>query len=390
MWRKEYLACIKNNLFIVVQICLALALINYQVGYITWMVERLSSIEGTDEDTYFYQYAMAAGGVWDMVEDYTEVSKKIRSLPDIKDMGEIFDFSVSVEEGSVKKTDEEEVIKLNAMDSIVTAAVTYRMEEGRWLTEDDRDGEVIYAVLGGELAKRHRIGDRISVELEPGVNYEMEVVGKLPENCWTVDMNTLMAGQKIYSFMQPSNNDIFVNHKKVFKDAKKSGFGRSNAHCIVKLQKDADKEYLSGYGKLVSFEEMEQDTEKEFHDFVKEAIEENLMWVVVIVFGIIATSYLVGKKRRYVWGIYLLLGEKPEQLLKMYMVNNVMNYIIGVILALLIYQNYLRVENSMTDISGYHIIVDAVFILVMLIISLLSNAYIMKLEPKEILTQTKE
>ena len=136
---------------------------------------------------------------------------------------------------------------------------------------------------------------------------------------------------------------------------------------------------------------MKQETEEELRDFTKEAIEESIIWVVVIIFGIIATAYLVGKKRRYVWGIYLLLGEKPEQLLKMHMLNNLINYVAGVIISLLIvYQIYLRDEMSPAGISRYHIIVDAVFIFIMLIISLLSNAYIMKLEPKEILTQTKE
>ena len=121
MWRKEYLACIKNNFFIIVQICLALVLINLQVGYITKMVERLSgSIEDADKDTYFFQYAMAASGMWDIEDrDYAAACKKIKSLSGIEDIGEIFDPSVSVEE---------EGITLNAMDSLVTAAVTYRME----------------------------------------------------------------------------------------------------------------------------------------------------------------------------------------------------------------------------------------------------------------------
>lgn len=393
MWIKEYLACIKNNLFIIVQICLALVLINLQVGYTTKMVERLvGSIEDSDKDTYFFQYAMAASGMWDIGDrDYAAVCKKIKSLSGIEDIGEIFDLSVSVEEGSLKKTDEEEWITLNAMDSLVTAAVTYRMGEGRWLTEGDRSGEKVYAVLGGEIAKRHKIGDRISVELMPGVNYEVEVIGKLSKNCRTVDLHVLMAGQNVDSFMQQADNDIFVNHEKVFKAAKESGVGYPNAHCIVKLNENADKKYLSNYGKLVSFEEMNQETEEELRDFTKEAIETSVIWAIVIIFGIIATSYLVGKKRRYVWGIYLLLGEKPEQLLKIHMLNNLINYVTGVILSLLIvHQIYLRDEISSAGISRYHIIVDAVFIIIMLIISLLSNAYIMKLEPKEILTQTKE
>ncbi len=393
MWIKEYLACIKNNLFIIVQICLALVLINLQVGYTTKMVERLvGSIEDSDKDTYFFQYAMAASGMWDIEDhDYAAACEKIKSLSGIEDIGEIFDVSVSVGVESAKKAYEDEWIRLNVMDSIVTAAVTYRIEEGRWLTEDDRDGEEIHAVLGGEIAKRHKIGDRIFVELEPGVSYEVKVIGILSGGCRTIDLHCLMASQNVDSFMQQADNDIFVNHKRVFKAAKDSGFGYPNAHCIVKLQKDADKEYLSDYGKLVSFEEMKQETEKELYDFTKKAIEESIIWVIVIIFGIIATSYLMGKKRRYVWGIYLLLGEKPGKLLKMHMINNLINYVTGVILSLLIvHQIYLRDEMLPAGISRYHIIVDAVFILVMLIISLLSNAYIMKLEPKEILTQTKE
>jgi len=389
---REYLACIKNNFFIIVQICLALVLINLQVGSIAREVERLSNIEDTDESTYFFQYAMAAGGLFNIGDgDYAGTCEKIKSLPGIEDIGEIFNSSIIVDEGSAKESDEPEMITINAMDSIVTEAITYRMKEGRWLTESDRDKEVIYAVLGGEIAKKHEIGDRISVETDLGEMYEMEVVGKLPEHSEVLYMYVLTQSQSMYSFMQPVDNIILVNNKKVFNDLKRSGFGYSNAHCIVKLNENADKEYLSNYGKIVSIEEMKQETEEELHDFIKETIETSIIWAVVIIFGIIATSYLVGKNRRYVWGIYLLLGEKPKQLLKMHMINNVINYVAGVIISLLIvYQIYLRDEMLSEGISRYHIMADAVFIFIMLIISLLSNAYIMKLEPKEILTQTKE
>ena len=179
---------------------------------------------------------------------------------------------------------------------------------------------------------------------------------------------------------------------KIFNDLKKFKFGYSNANCIVKLDKKADKEHLSGYGKLVSFEEMKQQTERSIQTFIKESVEEDILWAVVIIFGIIATSYLIGKNRRYVWGIYLMLGEKPKKLLKIHLISNAINYIIGVIAALVTYKIMYKNEevSSKTDINQYHIMIDLFFLVIMMAVSLISSLYILKIEPKEILTQTKE
>ena len=205
-------------------------------------------------------------------------------------------------------------------------------------------------------------------------------------------MHSITPNQDIYAFMQECGNDIYVNHNKIFNDLKKFKFGYSNTNCIVKLDKKADKEHLSGYGKLVSFEEMKQQTERSIQTFIKESVEEDILWAVVIIFGIIATSYLIGKNRRYVWGIYLMLGEKPKKLLKIHLISNAINYIIGVIAALVTYKIMYKNEevSSKTDINQYHIMIDLFFLVIMMAVSLISSLYILKIEPKEILTQTKE
>lgn len=63
MWIKEYLSCFKSNLFIIVQICLSLFLINLNIGYIVFQYEANNCISDTDEDTYLFQYAMAVAGM---------------------------------------------------------------------------------------------------------------------------------------------------------------------------------------------------------------------------------------------------------------------------------------------------------------------------------------
>lgn len=393
IWIREYLSCILGNVFVVVQICLALFLVNIQVGAIALETEHLKSMAATDSDTYLFQYAMAAEGLYDVEADYEEACEKIRSLPGVAGMGELFDQSVSVAGDSEKYPDDE--YSMTGMDSIVTSAVTYRMKEGRWLDGSDQEGGTIHAVLGGAIADRYSIGDILTIELENvegSQNYEVEVVGKLADHCNVLDLSTLSEGQEMYSFMQEKPNGIFVNHRDVFGRMKKAGFGNSTAHCVVNLDSDADKDFLSGYGKIVSFDEMKRETEEWLHEFLARAVEEMVLWAVVIIFGIIASSYLVGKRRRYVWGIYLVLGEKPGRLLKIQMISNGIAYTAGALISLAAYRCYYSsMETSMmADICRYHIITDLIFLAIMLVISLVSNWYIMKIEPKEILTQTKE
>lgn len=391
IWMREYLSCIRSNLFIIVQICLALFLINNQVDYIASELERLGSIVEADEDTWLFQYAMAAAGLFDIENgDYTAACEKIRSLPGVEGLGEIFNTSVYIPGDSEKYP--EDYFGIAAMDSIVTSAVTYHMKEGRWLNGSDREGEVVHVALGGAIAERYGIGDSLKIVTDSGGEYEAEVVGKLAERCNVLDFTGLAAGQDMSSFMNEARNNIFVNHDEVFRDIKKEGFGHSTAHCIVKLDPEADKEFLSGYGKLVSFEEMKQETEEDLRDFAIEAAEEGTIWIVVILFGVIAVAYLVGKKRRYVWGIYLMLGEKPRRLLGIQMINNGITYLIAVTASIVIYDIYINSEDMPfgLGISGYLIMADTVFFLIMMAVSLMSSRYIMKIEPKEILTQTKE
>ena len=157
LWAREYLSCIMSNLFIIIQISLALFLINHQISAAVLQIQHLNSITDADADTYLYQYAMAACGLFDIENgDYSAACEKIRSLPGIDGLGEIFNTSITVENDSIQYP--EDIFEISAMDSISTAGVTYNIKEGRWLNENDRDGEIIPAVLGGAIANRYQIG----------------------------------------------------------------------------------------------------------------------------------------------------------------------------------------------------------------------------------------
>ena len=78
---REYFSCIKSNIFIIVQICLALFLINNQIGYIASELDRIGSIADADNDTYLFQYAMAACGLFDIENgDYSITTRGINLI----------------------------------------------------------------------------------------------------------------------------------------------------------------------------------------------------------------------------------------------------------------------------------------------------------------------
>ena len=66
LWAREYLSCIMSNVFIIIQIGLGLFLINHQISAAVLQIQHLNSIAEADADTYLYQYAMAACGLFDM------------------------------------------------------------------------------------------------------------------------------------------------------------------------------------------------------------------------------------------------------------------------------------------------------------------------------------
>lgn len=389
MWIKEYLFSLKSNIFVFIQICLALVLINGSIGYILYQTDQWNNMEKTDQDTYIYQYAMAATGMFDQVEtDYEKCIQKIRSLPGIDKVGECFDPTCELN-GDAGLEDSAPPIAY-VMDSTVTSAVTYHVKKGRWLTETDRNADKIYAVLSGDMAGRYQVGDHLEVSLDPGGTYEVEVVGILPRNSAVFSTHGVLASQTQESLMQPCENTIFMNHVKVFEDVKSGGFGTPNVHCIVKLNDKADETELSKYGRLVSFAKMEQETKKQIREFIAEDLEECLLWGAIILFGVVATAYLVARKKRYVWAIYLMLGEKASRILKMQILHNGVTYLMAMGIAVILYQFYARKNVIMNPLSAAHVLIDFAFVVLMLVVNGFCSAYILKIEPKEILTQTKE
>ena len=74
------------------------------------------------------------------------------------------------------------------------------------------------------------------------------------------------------------------------------------------------------------------------------------------------------------------------------MLNSGITYVIGIITSLAVYQWYSQREEmvSGTVIHPYHIITGLIFFAIMMAVSLLNSLYILKIQPKEIVTQTKE
>lgn len=77
---------------------------------------------------------------------------------------------------------------------------------------------------------------------------------------------------------------------------------------MVKLEKGAGMDIYDTYGKMISFDQLAENTKQELMDFISQCVSRNAVWLLVILFGVAGTSYLMAQKNRYTWGVYSLLG----------------------------------------------------------------------------------
>ena len=140
-----------------------------------------------------------------------------------------------------------------------------------------------------------------------------------------------------------------------------------------------------------SFDTIVASSVKRCRNFLKDALRNNGIWILVILFSVFSTSYMMAKSRRHTWGIYSMLGVTGSKLILQLMAENVLTYALGGVISFIALPHLEKLLGySVSEIKTEQLIAVAILIATMLLVSFLCNRYIMKIQPNEILNQTKE
>lgn len=390
LWWKEYFHDWKMNLFFILQIVFVLFLVNIQVSFLAEEYNKLNFATETESGMYFYQNAM--GVLTDAIgyDGFVHAKEKLNQLDGFEGIAYQAYMFCELDNYKNDVTLDRTVENIN-LSPLLWRGLAYRLESGRWFQEKDAKEDILQVIIGGGLSKKYKIGDTLTLNYQGETKKKAVVIGSLGTKFYMLQESFNIEGIYLsrYAGEYTENNDIILsNNENWFEDFHDTAVYPTMS-TMVKVNKDADLSEYKKYGVLSSFDEVMHNTRERCKNFIWNSICDNGLWILVILFGVIGTSYLTSMKRRYLWGIYSLLGATGNRLLVRLLLQNALTYFIGGIASILLFPYIANFLNYTTKFTMINIIATVLLIGILFLISYLCNQYIKFIEPKEILNQTK-
>ena len=388
LWWKDYFRNWKVNLFMILQILFVFALLNIQIYSIMFSYNQLKFAEMKDDNLYIYQNAMGVLSDEFSYDSFENAKQVLMGIPGMEEVG----YQAQALDVEIKDyiPDEEEMeTNLNILSPLMWQGYQYRLEEGRWFTESDSQDAQLQIIIGGLMSKKYKVGDHLTLQLECG-NRDAVIIGDMGPECYMFDFNYWSFGQTFSDNAQMVSGDVILTNDVQLEEELREDLSYPALSTLVKIKEGSDMTPFEKYGRLVSFDKMWDNTKEESDEFAWIVFKDNAMWILVIIFGIAGTSYLIAKKRRYQWGIYSLLGVSGNRLLANMMLQNLVTYSLGMGIIIAFYPIVTRISFIEVKFSKENWFATIILFGIIFIVSYLCNHYIRHIEPKEILTQTKE
>lgn len=389
IWWKEYFQNWKINLFMIVQIVFVFALVNFQVSSIMEEYNKLVFAEETGSGLYIYQNCMgtlAKGCDWG---NFQKAEQVLSAMPGMEAVGYQEQIMCDVE-GYVNEEDPEytEVIAYN-MNPLMWKGLRYRLEEGRWFQEKDASDGELQVIIGGGLSKKYKEGDKLQIDFAGEEKKEAVVIGDMGAQCYIFDFGVWGIGQTFDNNANRAGDVIFMNDTALMeKMQEQSTYPLFST--LVKISEGTDLSPYERYGRLVSFDKMAENTQEQLKSFIGHCFSDNVIWLLVIVFGVVGTSYLTAKRRQYAWGVYSLCGVSGERLLRNLMLQNAATYLAGGLITIAVYPYMAQLLYYPEAFTIVNWGATGCLVCIIFVICYLCNRYIRRIEPKEILNQTRE
>ena len=395
LWWKEYIHEWKMNLFIILQMVVVLFFVNTQVSFLVEEWGRLNSLTKTEDNMYFYENAIATiGGDAGFWEDFQYAEKKLAELDGMEGIACAAETSCQID-GYQNKITIGDYIQNANMNPLLWKGMQYPLEKGRWFQEQDAGDDILQVIIGGGLSERYKVGDSFTLLYDNDIKREALVIGDLGTDFGMLDnaCTYTAAGETVdvYVTQHGADEDILLsNDTRWFEELQEEAVYPSTS-AMLKIKPGTDLTVYEKYGVLSSFDTIMENTKERRDGYVMSAINYNAIWIIVIIFGVAGVAYLMAQRRRYVWGIYSLLGMSGRQMLGRLMLQNLLTYVLGTVAACLAAPYISNILNyAVAEVTMENVIAMGVLIGILFAVSYLCNLYIGQVEPKEILTQTKE
>jgi hypothetical protein len=380
-------------IFVFLQLVFVIYLVNTQLSYIASEYSQMNVIQETGQNLYFYQNVLATVNTSGYTEDIETVENTLKTMDGYEGLAYYADCTCEVTGyQNSDNSSANEIININLSKNLYQG-ISYTLSSGRWFDETDDKKDTLPVIIGGGLSGKYNVGDIIEVQYMDDVKANAEIIGDLGESFWLLEDAFVSETGYINSFMAEygSADDVILSNRLSWFSVHKDILSYPTVSSMIKINSGANLGEYEKYGKLVSFDALIQKTKEQCDQYLQRAIHDNIIWIFVVLFGIIASSYVCAGQRKYIGGVCLLMGMSNRKILYELMKQILFIFVLSAIAAFTL-TPYLDILFN-TYNAGFGIINffgTAVLLAVLFAEYGICCNYIRCMQPVEILNMTKE
>lgn len=351
---KNYYSNIGYNFLIIIQMVIVLTVLNIHFLGASDTYLSVENIEFENERLYYLSSVLSGEDFQD--EGKTDELKPIEKIVGKEKVGYLKINDTLVNDKNIAcKT-----IYLNP----VMEKIKYRLKSGEWF-----HGEKKSVILGGEIAKHYKTGDKIMIEKQDGETYTTNVIGKMKEPAKVLLLDC--SASDLQEMLIKRNSIILTNDEEIV-----SGYGEEMSYVSVTAELDfaSEKRQLKELEKYCcadNLSELKQEAMQNVKNELAESVAEDTVMILIAFLSVAINIFLFIQKNKKAIGIYTVLGMEKRDIYGMVCLQSVINISIADFVILLLYQ-YKSFRHDMLGeyhLSVHNFIVTVIFIMMYLLVT---------------------
>lgn len=321
------------NLFIIIQLVFMLLIVNANVSDVMYLRNTAYYCNEVPQNIYFLSGATKGSVLLgDVAEFYSFVDELNQSSA-------ILDVGYQLEDGVYIKDEDDQVIPYIYLNSTMQE-IEYPLKKGEWFSKSTKDDR-IQIVIGGEIGKRYKVGETIrlldAIKIDNKIEYreiDAEIIGILKDPSYVINLG-VSASRPTYNNLYDEYQNVILSNSDIVIDY--VGVVRYPLGSVtVKLDDDADKDSITKYGQLFSFNDIEENSKTSYFKNIMNKLPSVLIIIAAVIFGLVGTTYLYVYRYMKTTTIYYLTGLSKKKCQYLITSNNLISLIVAVIVSILL------------------------------------------------------
>lgn len=320
------------NIILVLQMGFVFLIINANISDLLYQRETNYYLKELPSNVYFLSGTVSMNVQEGNKNAFFDFVKRLEDENHIK-------VGYQIEDGVFLKDYSRNMLSCFYLNSVMKK-LQYPLSDGYWF--DESDSNQIEVILGGTIAEQYEVGESIIIyqriiNTDNKAEYfqtEAIVIGKLERPVLIFELG-IASNYPTYRNLFKEYENIILTDQLFFIEKEYIRYPLSS--LIFEDLEENTKQSLSDYGQIFTFKQINEYSKKSYFDNIKSKIAPNLILLIIIIFGIIGTTYLFVYKCMKTISIFFLCGMNRNMNRKLLVLNNMIIVFWGFIFFIILY-----------------------------------------------------